>query len=355
MKTVATVPTLFNPDNANTFSTTVSTGIAATYIASNITADTYFRAKITSGACSVAYSNAVQYIIGTTAVSGTLTAADETVCKGSGTMLTLTGSVGSIKWWKSTNWTIATPSWTAVTTSTTRTLATGNLTVATAYKAVVTIGTCPNGTATSEVIPVLVYAAPLAKTITANLTSPTGASTAAICTSSSVAKILTIGTGSIGAIQWQKSTTSTTLGFADIAGENATTYTVSNPSIGVNYFRAKFTNTCGVSVFGAAFTVHYKDCTPTKVVENTVYGKSPFAVVAFPNPFSNNFNLDVTSSSSENVEVSVYDMIGRLINKLEVNSNAVSELQIGNNYPSGVYNVIVTQGENVKTLRVIKK
>ncbi|RAR69279.1 hypothetical protein CLV55_101565, partial [Flavobacterium aciduliphilum] len=31
------------------------------------------------------------------------------------------------------------------------------------------------------------------------------------------------------------------------------------------------------------------------------------------------------------------------------------ELQLGERYPSGVYNVIVTQGENTKTLRVIKR
>jgi hypothetical protein len=270
-------------------------------------------------------------------------------------MLTLTGSVGSIKWWKSTNWTVASPIWTAVTTSTSGTLATGVLSVATAYKAEVTIGTCPNGTATSEVIPVLVYAAPLAKTITANLTSPTGASTAAICTSSSVAKILTIGTGSIGAIQWQKSTTSTTLGFADIEGENATTYTVTNPAIGANYFRAKFTNSCGVSVFGTAFTAYYKDCALGKMASTKVVTKVPFEVLAYPNPTSNNFNLALTTASSEKVEVIVYDAMGRLINKMEVSPTEVSEVKIGDSYSSGVYNLIVSQGTAVKILWVIKQ
>jgi hypothetical protein len=48
-------------------------------------------------------------------------------------------------------------------------------------------------------------------------------------------------------------------------------------------------------------------------------------------------------------------MIGKLIYKNEVQLNAVSELQIGDNYPAGVYNVVVTQGKKVKTLRVIKK
>jgi len=34
---------------------------------------------------------------------------------------------------------------------------------------------------------------------------------------------------------------------------------------------------------------------------------------------------------------------------------AISELQIGANYTSGTYNVVVSQGKNVKTLRVIKQ
>jgi hypothetical protein len=330
------------------------TGTAATYTANNITSDSYFRAKITSGLCSEVYSNAVQFKIGEAASSGTLAAGLGTVCSGTGTTLTLTGSVGSIKWWKSTNWTIATPTWTAVTTSTTGTLATGNLTVATAYKAEVTIGTC--STATSQVVPVMVFAAPLAKTITANVTSPTGASTAlAICNTSSVAKILTIGANYIGAIQWQKSTTSTTTGFADIEGEIATTYTVTNPAIGANYFRAKFTNSCGASVFGTAFTVHYKECASTKGIETAVTGTTPFSVVSYPNPFTNNFNINVTSTSSENVEMRVYDMIGKLIETRQFSTTEMDNQEVGSSYPAGVYNVIVTQGEEMKTLRVIKK
>ena len=331
-----------------------SSGIGATYIASNITADTYFRAKISSGACYEAYSNAVQYTIGTDASSGTLAAADQTVCKGTGTTLTLANVIGAIKWWKSTNWTVTSPAWTAVTTSTSGTLATGNLTVATAYKAEVTIGSC--STETSLVVPVLVYAVPLAKTITANVTSPSGASSAlAICNTSSTSKVLTIGAGSIGTIQWQKSTTSTTIGFVDIVDEIATSYTISNPSIGANYFRAKFTNSCGASLYGNVFTVYYKDCALGKMASTKVVTKVPFEVLAYPNPSSNNFNLALTTSSSEKVEVIVYDAIGRLINKMEVSPTEVSEMKIGDSYPAGVYNLIVSQGTEMKTLRVIKK
>jgi len=38
-----------------------------------------------------------------------------------------------------------------------------------------------------------------------------------------------------------------------------------------------------------------------------------------------------------------------------LNVSDLDTKEIGNQYPSGVYNIIVTQGENVKTLRVIKR
>ena len=80
-----------------------------------------------------------------------------------------------------------------------------------------------------------------------------------------------------------------------------------------------------------------------------------FEVKAFPNPFARHFSLNIQSSSDDLVQVKVYDMIGR---ELEVQNATVSELstkEIGTNYPSGVYNVIVSQGDKVKSVRMIKR
>ncbi|TBX70020.1 T9SS type A sorting domain-containing protein, partial [Flavobacterium silvisoli] len=79
------------------------------------------------------------------------------------------------------------------------------------------------------------------------------------------------------------------------------------------------------------------------------------SVVVAPNPYTDNFKLSLTTVNSAQVNISVYDMTGRLIEKRDLNPSEVSEIQVGNNYSSGVYNVIVTQGEEVKTQRVIKK
>jgi hypothetical protein len=51
----------------------------------------------------------------------------------------------------------------------------------------------------------------------------------------------------------------------------------------------------------------------------------------------------------------VYDMIGKLVEVRQFSTTEMNNQEVGNNYPSGIYNVIVTQGENVKTLRVIKR
>ena len=65
--------------------------------------------------------------------------------------------------------------------------------------------------------------------------------------------------------------------------------------------------------------------------------------------------MTVTTSSEEKISVFIYDMLGKLIDKKEVRPREVPQLQIGGNYPTGIYNIIVSQGTEVKTFRVIKR
>ena len=74
-----------------------------------------------------------------------------------------------------------------------------------------------------------------------------------------------------------------------------------------------------------------------------------FKVVAYPNPSTEGFRIK--SSNEKSFGVQVYDMLGRSIEQRKLNSDS----QIGSNYAKGIYNVIVTQDAQVKTLRVIKK
>jgi len=80
-----------------------------------------------------------------------------------------------------------------------------------------------------------------------------------------------------------------------------------------------------------------------------------YEVTAYPNPYADTFKLNVNTSSENQVGVRVYDMLGREVEARQASVSNITNLEIGSQYPSGVYNIIVTQGENVKTLRVIKR
>lgn len=80
-----------------------------------------------------------------------------------------------------------------------------------------------------------------------------------------------------------------------------------------------------------------------------------FTVEAYPNPYDFQFSFRLESSSNAPVFIKVYDMIGKLIEAREVNSTEMPLQSLGEQYPTGVYNVIVTQEENVRILRMVKR
>lgn len=80
-----------------------------------------------------------------------------------------------------------------------------------------------------------------------------------------------------------------------------------------------------------------------------------FDVKLIPNPFDYQFNINLQTSSASSVEVKIYDAVGRQLENLMVEPENVPSLTIGQRYPSGIYNVIITQDNNQKVLRIIKK
>jgi hypothetical protein len=125
---------------------------------------------------------------------------------------------------------------------------------------------------------------------------------------------------------------------------SGTTYTVRVAPM-INGLWQPYGDSCSVTTFRVA----------PNFVKSMNVDTTNFNVVTYPNPFTENFNLNLTSSSEEKVTVMVYDMTGKLLERKEVVPSDLTELQIGTNFASGVYNVIVSQGENIKSLRVIKK
>ncbi len=90
-------------------------------------------------------------------------------------------------------------------------------------------------------------------------------------------------------------------------------------------------------------------CTTRFASESVVANE--FSVVAYPNPSSTEFTIE--TSANEAINAKVYDMQGRLVEN--ANSTKVGSTQVGSSLAPGVYNVIVSQGANTKSVRVIKK
>ena len=85
---------------------------------------------------------------------------------------------------------------------------------------------------------------------------------------------------------------------------------------------------------------------------NTAVIPETFKAVAYPNPATSVFTLDVNLAKGTSAGVQVYDTAGRLIEKLQVKSGPT---QLGANYPSGTYILKVSQGKNLQSLQVIKR
>jgi len=90
---------------------------------------------------------------------------------------------------------------------------------------------------------------------------------------------------------------------------------------------------------------------PTTSVLETVAFKANVA----PNPFSAAFGIEVQTPSAETVQLKVYDMLGRLVESKTAAASELNQSQLGQDYPSGVYQIVVSQGDEVQTLRVIKR
>ncbi|WP_284653393.1 GEVED domain-containing protein [Flavobacterium terrisoli] len=117
---------------------------------------------------------------------------------------------------------------------------------------------------------------------------------------------------------------------------------------------ATYTVAVALELFGT-FTDYAKDCSIITPAASKQVTAEPFKATAYPNPFAANFMIDVKTTSTSVIAIKVYDMVGRLVEQKSVTVADLGTSPIGNNYPSGVYNVVVTQDETVQTVRVVKR
>jgi hypothetical protein len=160
-----------------------------------------------------------------------------------------------------------------------------------------------------------------------------------------------------------------------VSGATEYRFILYNTTLGYSYTIDRTLNTFNLNMFpgllpattysvqvavkiGGLFGPYGKVCNLTTPGGARVTGikvSDDFKVIAFPNPFTEGFALDVNTTAENTVNIRVYDMLGKLIENKNVEVSEMENLVIGANYNSGVYNVIVSQGDNTKTLRVIKR
>jgi hypothetical protein len=107
----------------------------------------------------------------------------------------------------------------------------------------------------------------------------------------------------------------------------------------------KCTSTCGLITNAKISLLDKTIVEPVEPVE--------FTVKAFPNPTNNQFNLVLEGGNNEKVEVIVYDMLARRVKRIEKNTDQL--IVFGEEFPAGEYLVLIRQGDNAKTLNLIKK
>jgi hypothetical protein len=78
-------------------------------------------------------------------------------------------------------------------------------------------------------------------------------------------------------------------------------------------------------------------------------------LISYPNPFTDSFRLSFVSEITEDVNMNAYDLTGRLIESRNINYSEVSNQEFGLNYQSGMYILVVKQGQVSKSFRIIKK
>ena len=93
-------------------------------------------------------------------------------------------------------------------------------------------------------------------------------------------------------------------------------------------------------------------CTQTAVLATENFGIEGFSL--YPNPNNGNFNIQFTSTSSNEVKVNVHDMRGREIyNKSFQNNGLFNESLQLNNVQSGIYLVTVQDGARKEVKKII--
>ncbi|MBT9394225.1 gliding motility-associated C-terminal domain-containing protein [Hymenobacter sp. NST-14] len=227
--------------------TTIAGATQATYAPGPLAATTYFRRRVTSGACASGPSNVVTITVTPALTAGTI-AASQAVCAGSAvaplTSATApTGGTGTYAYqWESS---VNNSTWTTIAGATQATYAPGPLPATTYFRRRVTSGPCEPQT--SNVVRLTLLPPLTAGSIRADQTICAGTAPAPLTSSAGAGG----GTGTF-TYQWESSTNNAT--WTAIAGASAAAY-APVPLTTTTYFRRRVTSGTGTCATGVSNVV----------------------------------------------------------------------------------------------------
>jgi len=82
--------------------------------------------------------------------------------------------------------------------------------------------------------------------------------------------------------------------------------------------------------------------------------KSTFKVTMSPNPFDKSFSLQLQSPIKDDVTVTIFDVLGKKLSSETMSIEVLKNAIFGTSLASGVYQVVISQGENKEVIKVIK-
>ena len=157
-----------------------------------------------------------------------------------------------------------------------------------------------------------------------------------------------VGTINVKGVLPKGVTTSISAGKITIAG---------TPTIaGVYSYQIEFVGLCSTKTASGTITViDPKAPTPSNPTGSFLPTNSIVTVQTYPNPFTLTFRLKMETNSDAPVNIRLMDIGGRIIENHELPVNDLLTKEFGTDCIAGVYLVVVTQGQSVNTLRLVKQ
>ncbi|TRX29461.1 T9SS type A sorting domain-containing protein [Flavobacterium franklandianum] len=391
--------------------------IGLVFTATNLQESTWFRVMNSSGGCNSVFSPAVKVLVNPLPIAGNIEGGGDTVCKSlNSTVLSLNNQEGTIKWQKAPDVNGSPGTFVDIPSATKETYTAVSLTATTHFRAVLSSSACASEMTDSVVI--FVSPTPVAKLITGASPACKGSSKVLVYGEGSLGDIqwqfsTTSASsgfndipGEIGHLFLASDLQETTWirvsnsidscnavyspvvqitinpppvsGFIEGGNKNvskkinATELTLKGykgtsfqwqkaASLTDNFTDIPFSSSSTYIATGltdnAYFRVIISSDICTKIASEPVFinVNSDFEITTFPNPFDSEFNVNLTPLTLDPIELKVYDISGRIIENLNINSSEINSKRLGGNYLLGVYLMIIKQGSLEKSSKVIKK